>query len=94
MHVFLDLFFFSAPGQSHRCCIRGVATAKRAVITAITRAAVAPITMKRLQTKHTRTQQTTSIFIYHIYDAFSFLSKKAVHGAWYPLLEAEIQAVC
>ena len=28
------------------------------------------------------------------YDAFSFLSKKAMHGAWYPKLEAEIQAVC
>ena len=28
------------------------------------------------------------------YDAFSFLLQKAMHGAWYPKWEAEIQAVC
>ena len=35
----------------------------------------------------------TYIYIY-IYDAFSFLSEKAADGAWYPILEAGIQAVC
>ena len=33
-------------------------------------------------------------YIRSIYDAFSFLSEKASHGAWYTILEAEIQTVC
>ena len=34
-------------------------------------------------------------FIYaYLYDAFSFLSEKAIYGASYPILEAEVQAIC
>ena len=42
----------------------------------------------------TTPKSSEDLVVRAIYDTFSFLSEKATNGASYPILEAEIQAVC